>query len=269
MKTSRLALYTSALALLLTNCVMDATGDAAFEESSFEESSFEGSELEELDADEIELGTAESALTTTSWNTTGTNNNYFYTYWKDGGSVNLTLPSQPPLSGEYAGNYGVSWSSGNYNFVGGKGWSTGSSSRTINYNCGAWSPGSSNAYLTAYGWTTGPLVEYYIVDSWGSWRPPGASSAGQVTTDGGTYNLYKTRRYNAPNITGRNQDFDQYWSVRTSKRTAPTGNVKITFANHKNAWASKGWRLGSHKYQVLATEVFNPASSGSSNCTVW
>ncbi len=259
MKTSRLAICTSVFALLLTNCTLDTSEEGAFEETN----------LAETDLEVTDLGSLESALMTKTSNGTGTNNNYYWTYWKDGGSVTMTLPSQPLLAGENAGNYAVSWGSGTYNFVGGKGWSTGSSTRTINYNCGSWSTGSSNAYLTAYGWTTSPLVEYYIVDSWGSWKPPGGTSAGTVSTDGGTYNLYKTRRINAPNITGQNQDFDQYWSVRSSKRSAPTGNQKITFGNHKNAWASKGWNLGNHNYQVLATEVFNPSSSGSSNCTVW
>lgn len=259
LKTTRLATYTCVFGLLLTSCIIDATDEGMLEDADFEE----------VGADETDMGTLESALMTKTANTTGTNNNFFYTFWKDGGSVTMTLPSQPLLSGEQAGNYGVSWASGGYNFVGGKGWSTGTSTRTINYSCKTWSTGSSNAYLTVYGWTTNPLVEYYIVDSWGSWRPPGGTSAGQVTSDGGTYDLYRTRRYSAPNITGTNRDFDQYWSVRTSKRSAPTGNVKVTFANHKNAWAAKGWSLGAHNYQVLATEVFNPSSSGSSNCTVW
>lgn len=245
--------------LLLTSCVIDAADDADLDPT----------ELEQAELEPSELGMAQSALISKTSNTTGTNNNFYYTYWKDGGSVTMTLPSQPLLSGEYAGNYGVSWSSGTYNFVGGKGWNPGSSTRIVNYNCGAWSPGSSNAYLTLYGWTTSPLVEYYIVDGWGSWRPPGATAAGQVTTDGGTYDLYKTRRINAPNITGVNRDFDQYWSVRTTKKAAPIGNSTINFGNHKNAWAAKGWALGTHNYQVLATEVFNPASSGSSKCTVW
>lgn len=214
-----------------------------------------------------EIATAESALTVSS-NQTGTNNGYFFTFWKDGGSVNMTMPDP---GGQYPGNYGVSWASGSYNFVGGKGWNPGTSSRRICYNAGTWSTGSSNAYLTLYGWSTNPVVEYYVVDSWGSWRPPGGTSAGTITSDGGTYNLYKVRRYNAPNITGQNRDFDQYWSVRTSKRTAPTGNVTITFANHVNGWKAspRYWNLGTHNYQVMATEVFNPSSSGSSNLTVW
>src|SRR5690606_19489492 len=56
------------------------------------------------------------------------------------------------------------------------------------------------------------------------------------------------------------------WSVRTSKRSTGS-NHNITFANHVNAWASRGWNLGTHSYQVMATEGYQ--SSGSSNLTVW
>jgi endo-1,4-beta-xylanase len=196
------------------------------------------------------------AQTITS-NQTGTNNGYYYTYWKDGGTATMTLGS--------GGNYSVNWNLGSqYNFVGGKGWSTGSSSRRIGYNCGVWSP-NGNAYLTLYGWTTSPLIEYYVVDSWGNWRPPGGSSAGTVSTDGGSYNLYRMQRVNAPSIIGT-ATFYQNWSVRTSKR-ATGSNQTITFQNHVNAWNSRGWNLGTHNYQVMATEGFQ--SSGSSNLTVW
>ena len=197
------------------------------------------------------------AQTTVTSNQTGTHNGYYYSYWKDGGTVTMTLGS--------GGNYSVNWNLGSsYNFVGGKGWSTGSSTRTINYNCGVWST-SGNAYLTAYGWTTSPLIEYYIVDNWGSWRPPGGTSAGTVSSNGGTYDLYRMQRVNAPSIQGT-QTFYQYWSVRTSKRGTGS-NVSITFANHKNAWSGKGWNLGTHNYQIMATEGFQ--SSGRANLTVW
>ena len=197
-----------------------------------------------------------SSAQTINSNQTGTHSGYFYSYWKDTGSASMTLGS--------GGNYSVNWNLGSGNFVGGKGWSTGSSSRRVGYNAGVWSP-NGNAYLALYGWTRSPLVEYYVVDSWGSWRPPGATSVGTVTSDGGTYNLYRTQRINAPSIDGI-RTFYQYWSVRTSKR--PTGsNVAITFNNHVNGWASRGWNLGTHYYQLMATEGFQ--SSGSSNLTVW
>ncbi len=189
-------------------------------------------------------------------NRTGTDDGYYFTHWSDGGgSACMTLGS--------GGNYSYSWSNTG-NFVGGKGWRTGSSSRVIGYNAGIYSP-SGNSYLCLYGWTTNPLIEYYVVDSWGSWRPPGASSAGTVTTDGGTYDLYRTQRVNKPSIVGT-ATFYQYWSVRRSKRSQGRNN-NITFASHVRAWASKGWNLGSHNYQVMATEGYQ--SSGSSNLTVW
>jgi endo-1,4-beta-xylanase len=34
-----------------------------------------------------------------------------------------------------------------------------------------------------------------------------------------------------------------------------------------NAWASRGWNLGGHVYQIMATEGYQ--SSGNSNLTVW
>src|SRR4030095_1043614 len=160
------------------------------------------------------LGAApQSSAPTINSNQTGTHNGFFYTYWKDTGSATMTLGPN--------GNYSVNWNLGSGNFVGGKGWSQGSSSRRIGYNAGIWSP-NGNGYLALYGWTQNPLIEYYVVDSWGNFRPPGATSAGTVTSDGGTYNLYRTRRTNAPSIEGI-RTFFQYWSVRTSTR--PTGST--------------------------------------------
>ncbi len=77
--------------------------------------------------------------------------------------------------------------------------------------------------------------------------------------------MYRTQRVNAPSIIGT-ATFYQYWSVRTSKRSIGS-DVTITFYNHVNAWKNKEWNLGTHNYQIMATEGFQ--SNGSSNITVW
>jgi endo-1,4-beta-xylanase len=187
----------------------------------------------------------------------GTNNGFFYSFWKDTGSACMTLGS--------GGNYDVSWNLGSGDMVCGKGWSTGSPTRSVGYNAGIWQP-NGNAYLALYGWTRSPLIEYYVVDSWGTFRPPGGTPLGSVNSDGGTYDLYRVQRVNAPSIDGT-QTFFQYWSVRRTKR-ATGSNQTITFANHVNAWRNVGLNLGtSFAYQIMATEGFQ--SSGRSNLTVW
>ena len=192
-------------------------------------------------------------------NRTGMHDGFFYTFWKDAGTACMTLGS--------AGSYSIEYDLRPGNLVAGVGWRTGSATRRVGYRAAAFEPGN-NSYLALYGWSTDPLVEYYVVDNWGSeFTPPGegAPVLGTVETDGGTYNIYRTQRVDKPSIRGT-ATFDQFWSVRTFRR--PTGTDQaITFANHVAVWRSHGLELGAMDYQVMATEGFG--SIGRSSLTVW
>jgi endo-1,4-beta-xylanase len=197
------------------------------------------------------IAPAANAATTITSNTTGTSNGYFYSFWEQASGATMTLGS--------GSNYSLTWNTASQNVVAGTGWNPGTSG-TVTYS-GTWNC-NGNCYLSLYGWTTNPLVEYYIVDNYGNYNPSsGATKLGSVSSDGSVYDLYETTRTNQPSIQGT-ATFNQYWAVRESKRTGGT----ITVANIFNAWKSAGLNLGTPNYEILATEGYQ--SSGSSNITV-
>lgn len=172
---------------------------------------------------------------TVSNNGTGKHCGFTYEYWKDSGNGTLTLKPD---------GFSVDWSSVN-DLLGRKGQRPGSGNLVVKYSADYQPNG--NSYLCVYGWTRNPLVEYYIVDSWGNWRPPGGQGhVGTVSSDDGTYDIYKIAK-SGPNIDG-NGAFTQYWSVRTAKKTSGT----ITVSNHINAWKSSGMPMGNF-YEVSMT----------------
>lgn len=133
-----------------------------------------------------------SAATTLYDNKTGTEGGYDYELWKDRGNTSMTLTG--------GGTFECSWSNiNNALFRTGRKFDSTKTYQqlgniSVEYGCDYRPNG--NSYLCVYGWTVDPLIEYYVVDSWGTWRPPGSTSKGQITVDGGKYDVYETTRYN-------------------------------------------------------------------------
>lgn len=194
---------------------------------------------------------AAQAATTIYNEQTGQEDGYDYALWKDYGDTSMTLNG--------GGTFSCWWDNiGNALFRKGKTFDctkTYSQIGNISIDYGCYYQPSGNSYLCVYGWSRNPLVEYYIVDSWGTWRPPGSSSKGQIYVDGGTYDVYETTRYNQPSIDG-NTTFKQYWSVRTDKRTS--GTISVT--EHFKKWESLGMNMG--KLYEVALNVEGYQSSG-------
>ncbi|MCL2019944.1 MAG: glycoside hydrolase family 11 protein [Oscillospiraceae bacterium] len=117
------------------------------------------------------------------------------------------------------------------------------------------------SYLCVYGWTQKPLVEFYIVESRGSYNPGSSgTSMGSITVDGGIYDVWVTKRVNKPSIEGNNTTFDQYWSIRRDNRTSGT----ISVHEHFKAWEELGMDMSGVLYEVmLCIEGYNTSGNGS------
>ena len=188
-------------------------------------------------------------------NGTGTNNGYYYSLYSSGGSATMTFPS----AGTYPGNYAMTWS-GVSDVVGGKGWNPGGQ-MSVGYNVG-----SASGYntISVYGWSTNPLVEYYITE-FGSLYTGNATYKGSVTSDGHTYSTYEHQQVNQPSIEGT-ATFEQYLDAWGGSSTG--SNHTVTTGNHFSHWVNLGMPMGSFNYMILGTEAYNGAS-GSVNATVW
>ncbi len=187
-----------------------------------------------------------------NFKSTGSNNGYYWSLYREGGSGSISFGS--------GGNFSISYSNVN-DIVGGKGWNPGSSSRNIGYNIGALS-GSYN-FVGVYGWTTNPLIEYYVAEK-GS--VTGGSSIGSVSANGHNYSSYTQQRVNAPSIQGT----QTFWQYKDTWGGAPTGsNQTVSMSPHVSHWQSSGGHgWGSNNYQILALEAWG-GKSGYINATVW
>ena len=189
-----------------------------------------------------------SAQTITS-NKTGQQGGYWYEYWKDGGTGTMVLGD--------GCNFSCEWGSVN-NILFRKGVRPGSRKQIVTYTADYKPTG--NSYLSIYGWFKNPLVEYYIIESYGTYKPGGASK-GTVVTDSGTYTIHQNSR-TGPSIEG-NKTFQQYWSIRTVKHTSGV----ITCGNHFDAWEKLGMTIGTF-YEVSFNVEAYMSSGGSADVKV-
>lgn len=194
------------------------------------------------------------------YNATGTKDGYFYSFWKDSGDATMIIYEN--------GRYELLWSNNTNNAVGGMGWNPGSMDYIVNYSGYFGISSTRNAYLSLYGWTTNPQVEYYITESYGSYNPAdctGKTELASYSSDGATYNLVRCPR-SGPSLPIEPTLPDQFFAVRSPKKGYGLVEGKITVSNHFNALAEAGVELGTLNYMIMATETYN--SAGQSDITV-
>ena len=106
------------------------------------------------------------------------------------------------------------------------------------------------SFVGVYGWMTDvpgsyDLVEYYVVDNWLSPGAPnkwtvGNDPIGDYTIDGAVYTVYQHARIGQPSIRGNSDNFNQYFSIRTSARDCGVINVTA----HMKKWEELGLKPG-------------------------
>ena len=95
-------------------------------------------------------------------------------------------------------------------------------------------------YYGVTGYTTLPLSEFYIIDGWTTWQPPGSNYEPLKTVEigGATYNIYQTKRESWADLD--HFYYPVYWSVRqentyqAGEKNTLSGTVPLT--EHIKAW---------------------------------
>ena len=176
---------------------------------------------------------------------------YTYELWKDFGQTKMILKED--------GKFSCSWDNiGDVLFRIGKRWDSTQTYKEIgnikvNFEFDYESKGTT--YLSIYGWTKNPLVEYYILENWEG-PLPSATSFGTISVDGGTYDMYKI-------TIGQFDSFElttQLWSIRNEKRKSGTVSVN----KHFETWEKYGFKLGKMYEVTLCVEGYK----GNGNATI-
>lgn len=172
----------------------------------------------------------QATTTTITSNQTGIHEGYYYEYWKDSGNGTMTLNSSA-FSCEWDNINKIAFRKGfktkNPKFYNTLGYIS------MNYSC-IYQP-NGDSILAVHGWLIDPLVEFYIVESYGILKPVQNIALNfTYSIDGATYEFYETTatRQTSQNKT---ETYKQYWSIRTQKRTKGT----ISISEHFKAWNAK------------------------------
>jgi len=126
------------------------------------------------------------------------------------------------------------------------------------------------SYLTAYGWIENGhinnddpnwLVEWYVVENHGSYRPPGGGTKqGTVEIDGLTYEVRTAVRRSQPSIKGT-ATFLQIFSVLAVGQQRTEGVINLT--DHFKAWEALDLDVSGKLYEVsMCIEAYGTSGRG-------
>jgi hypothetical protein len=124
------------------------------------------------------------------------------------------------------------------------------------------------AYFGIYGWTVDPLIEFYVMEDWVSWRPRGGDqsghqSKGTITVDGAQYDVVTRQMNDQPSIKGTSS-FQQVFSIRQQTRTS--GSISIS--EHFKEWEKLGIKLGKLYEVTIKVESYNGENKSTGSCKV-
>jgi hypothetical protein len=234
-------------------------------------------------------------------------NGYDWEFWSDGGTGIMTIQPTGAFSATWDGTSANFGSGRNLLFRVGRRFGTPGGVTQNHTEVGeiviTYSDVSTqinnNNFLCIYGWTVAragnPMVEWYIIDSWGDYAKGRAGqltclnrdcgrehhitlpSAFNATTmcerfrvtqymvDGGTYDLFVSHeRRNQPSIIGP-ATFPQYIAIRTTRnRNNTTGisNGTVSVSEHFRQWEANGLNMRGPLYEVmLCIEAWGSAGS--------